>query len=189
MEQRTEIIKRFNVNRRQSLLYEEEIDGVIKLSVRKPSISSFEDKIVHNSQQFQLGSPIGDQQQASAGGAGNVCSSEMRQTSNAENYPMVELAGERANRDTLDRQQQRMASEQQQQQQENDNQGQTTSGAGRPGNFLSNMRPDEINVRRMQTALTLNKAIVDRSKNAKLVIINLPGAPKDTTPEAENNCK
>lgn len=181
MEQRSEIIKRFNVTRRQSLLYEEEIDGVIKLSVRKPSISSFEDKItVHNSSQFQLGSPISDQAAPVVGQSTSSTSTSDRQqqtNNNTENYPMVELA----ERTSSDKQQQRLDG----QQQEHDN----NNNSNRPGNFLSNMRPDETNVRRMQTALTLNKAIVDRSKNAKLVIINLPGAPKESTPEAENNCK
>lgn len=56
-------------------------------------------------------------------------------------------------------------------------------------NLFNSLRPDEANVRRMHTALTLNEAILKRSKSAKLVIINLPGAPKSCAPEAENNCK
>lgn len=63
------------------------------------------------------------------------------------------------------------------------------NGAAAAGAGASVRQPDETNVRRMQTALSLNEAILRRSKAAKLVILNLPGAPKLSTPEAENNCK
>lgn len=36
-----------------------------------------------------------------------------------------------------------------------------------------------MNVRRMHTAVKLNEAIVDKSHNSKLVILNLPGLPRD----------
>ncbi|XP_017780215.1 PREDICTED: solute carrier family 12 member 4 isoform X2 [Nicrophorus vespilloides] len=47
--------------------------------------------------------------------------------------------------------------------------------------------PDEGNVRRMHTAVKLNEAIVSRSHDAQLVILNLPGPPKDTKMERESN--
>lgn len=48
---------------------------------------------------------------------------------------------------------------------------------------------DEGNVRRMHTAVKLNEVIVNRSHDAQLVILNLPGPPKDTKLERESNCK
>ena len=45
---------------------------------------------------------------------------------------------------------------------------------------------DDHNVRRMHTAVRLNEAIVERSHEAKLVILNLPGPPK--TPAGDLNC-
>lgn len=47
--------------------------------------------------------------------------------------------------------------------------------------------PDEGNVRRMHTAVKLNEVIVNRSHDAQLVILNLPGPPKDTKMERESN--
>ncbi|XP_031349660.1 solute carrier family 12 member 4 isoform X3 [Photinus pyralis] len=47
--------------------------------------------------------------------------------------------------------------------------------------------PDEANIRRMHTAVKLNEVIVNRSHDAQLVIINLPGPPKDTKLERESN--
>ncbi|XP_028134717.1 solute carrier family 12 member 6 isoform X2 [Diabrotica virgifera virgifera] len=47
--------------------------------------------------------------------------------------------------------------------------------------------PDEGNVRRMHTAIRLNEVIVNRSHEAQLVILNLPGPPKDTKMERESN--
>lgn len=47
---------------------------------------------------------------------------------------------------------------------------------------------DEDNVRRMHTAVKLNEVIVSRSRDAQLVIFNLPGPPKDTKLERESNC-
>lgn len=48
---------------------------------------------------------------------------------------------------------------------------------------------DEGNVRRMHTAVRLNEVIVNRSHDAQLVILNLPGPPKDTKMEKESNCE
>ncbi|XP_070491619.1 solute carrier family 12 member 4 isoform X4 [Chironomus tepperi] len=46
---------------------------------------------------------------------------------------------------------------------------------------------DEGNVRRMHTAVKLNEVIVNKSHDAQLVILNLPGPPKDTSLERECN--
>ncbi|CAO1414154.1 unnamed protein product [Diamesa tonsa] len=48
-------------------------------------------------------------------------------------------------------------------------------------------KPDEGNVRRMHTAVKLNEVIVNKSHDAQLVILNLPGPPKDTSIERECN--
>ncbi|KAK7863464.1 hypothetical protein R5R35_010501 [Gryllus longicercus] len=47
--------------------------------------------------------------------------------------------------------------------------------------------PDEGNVRRMHTAVKLNEVIVNKSHDAQLVILNLPGPPRDTRIEKESN--
>lgn len=47
---------------------------------------------------------------------------------------------------------------------------------------------DEGNVRRMHTAVKLNEVIVNKSHEAQLVILNLPGPPRDTSMEREGNC-
>nr|XP_018900328.1 PREDICTED: solute carrier family 12 member 4 isoform X2 [Bemisia tabaci] len=51
----------------------------------------------------------------------------------------------------------------------------------------SSITPDEGNVRRMHTAIKLNEVIVNKSHDAQLVIINLPGPPRTTKPERESN--
>jgi len=43
---------------------------------------------------------------------------------------------------------------------------------------VDSLAPENANVRRMHTAVKLNEAIVSRSHDAKLVILNLPGPPK-----------
>jgi potassium/chloride transporter 4/5/6 len=43
---------------------------------------------------------------------------------------------------------------------------------------LSQIKPTEANVRRMHTAVRLNEVIVNKSHEAKLVVINLPSPPK-----------
>lgn len=43
---------------------------------------------------------------------------------------------------------------------------------------LDSLTPENSNVRRMHTAVKLNEAIVAKSHDAKLVILNLPGPPK-----------
>lgn len=40
----------------------------------------------------------------------------------------------------------------------------------------------------MHTAVKLNEVIVNKSHDAQLVILNLPGPPKDTSLEREYNC-
>ncbi|XP_074105082.1 solute carrier family 12 member kcc isoform X2 [Cotesia typhae] len=47
--------------------------------------------------------------------------------------------------------------------------------------------PDQDDVRRMHTAVKLNEIIVHKSHDAQLVILNLPGPPKDTRIEREAN--
>lgn len=47
---------------------------------------------------------------------------------------------------------------------------------------------DEGNVKRMHTALKLNEVITNKSSDAKLVIFNLPGPPKDSAVDRESNC-
>uniref|UniRef100_A0A8C5SPR0 Solute carrier family 12 member 6 n=1 Tax=Laticauda laticaudata TaxID=8630 RepID=A0A8C5SPR0_LATLA len=50
---------------------------------------------------------------------------------------------------------------------------------------LLNMRPDQSNVRRMHTAVKLNEVIVNKSHEAKLVLLNMPGPPRN--PEGDEN--
>uniref|UniRef100_A0A8C5RJS6 SLC12A transporter C-terminal domain-containing protein n=1 Tax=Laticauda laticaudata TaxID=8630 RepID=A0A8C5RJS6_LATLA len=42
-----------------------------------------------------------------------------------------------------------------------------------------NMKPNQSNVRRMHTAIRLNEAIVRKSQEAKLVLLNMPGPPRN----------
>lgn len=48
---------------------------------------------------------------------------------------------------------------------------------------------DVENVRRMHTAVKLNEVIVQRSHDAKLVVLNLPSPPKQTRLGGGSNCK
>ena len=41
----------------------------------------------------------------------------------------------------------------------------------------------------MHTAVKLNEAIVSRSHDAKLVILNLPGPPKTLVDDSDYSCK
>ncbi|XP_061447369.1 solute carrier family 12 member 6 isoform X2 [Rhineura floridana] len=50
---------------------------------------------------------------------------------------------------------------------------------------MLNMRPDQSNVRRMHTAVKLNEVIVNKSHEAKLVLLNMPGPPRN--PEGDEN--
>lgn len=49
--------------------------------------------------------------------------------------------------------------------------------------------PDAENVRRMHTAVKLNEVIVQRSRDAQLVVLNLPTPPKMTRQSGGSNCK
>ncbi len=50
-------------------------------------------------------------------------------------------------------------------------------------------RNDSSNVRRMHTAVRLNEVIVNKSHEAKLVILNLPSPPKTIGQDRDSNCK
>lgn len=141
MEQRGELFRRLQTNRKQSILLEQEIDGrLISFRIRKPSIYDFDPETIPFSSQ---------------------------------DIPMVELGGEPAAAAAAG----------------GETRGGVAVAGGGPQAAGPSQRPDEANVRRMHTALSLNELILGHSKAAKLVIINLPGAPKESAPEAENNCK
>jgi len=58
------------------------------------------------------------------------------------------------------------------------------------GNSLGvpqNKRTESSNVRRMHTAVRLNEAIVNKSHEAKLVILNLPSPPKHIGQDRDSN--
>ncbi|XP_073443787.1 solute carrier family 12 member 7 isoform X3 [Dendrobates tinctorius] len=44
---------------------------------------------------------------------------------------------------------------------------------------LFNMKPNQSNVRRMHTAVKLNEVVLNRSQRAQLVLLNMPGPPKN----------
>ncbi|XP_059419723.1 solute carrier family 12 member 7-like isoform X4 [Carassius carassius] len=44
---------------------------------------------------------------------------------------------------------------------------------------IFNMKPDQSNVRRMHTAVKLNDVVVNKSQGAQLVLLNMPGPPKN----------
>ncbi|XP_053348242.1 solute carrier family 12 member 4 [Clarias gariepinus] len=50
-----------------------------------------------------------------------------------------------------------------------------------PENFreLISLKPDQSNVRRMHTAVKLNEVIVNKSHDARLVLLNMPGPPRN----------
>ncbi|XP_022130318.2 solute carrier family 12 member 4 isoform X1 [Pieris rapae] len=65
--------------------------------------------------------------------------------------------------------------------------GNANGDALNPKPNLTSITPDEGTVRRMHTAVKLNEVIVSRSHDAQLVILNLPGPPRDTKLERESN--
>ncbi|XP_041031748.1 solute carrier family 12 member 6 [Carcharodon carcharias] len=50
---------------------------------------------------------------------------------------------------------------------------------------LLSIRPDQSNVRRMHTAVKLNEVIVNKSHDARLVLLNMPGPPRN--PDGDEN--
>ncbi|XP_037946069.1 solute carrier family 12 member 6 isoform X1 [Teleopsis dalmanni] len=56
-----------------------------------------------------------------------------------------------------------------------------------PSNSQAVLMPDEFNVRRMHTAVKLNEVIVNKSQDAQLVIMNLPGPPRNIKTDRESN--
>ncbi|KAL0970050.1 hypothetical protein UPYG_G00236460 [Umbra pygmaea] len=57
----------------------------------------------------------------------------------------------------------------------------THSGCSTPEGFrdMLSIRPDHSNVRRMHTAVKLNEVIVNKSHEARLVLLNMPGPPRN----------
>ncbi|CAL9694263.1 unnamed protein product [Knipowitschia caucasica] len=55
------------------------------------------------------------------------------------------------------------------------------SGCSTPEGFrdMLSIRPDHSNVRRMHTAVKLNEVIVNKSHDARLVLLNMPGPPRN----------
>lgn len=52
--------------------------------------------------------------------------------------------------------------------------------------LLPLLRRNQSNVRRMHTAVRLNEVIVKKSRDAKLVLLNMPGPPRNRN--GDENC-
>lgn len=52
--------------------------------------------------------------------------------------------------------------------------------------FVCVFYSDQSNVRRMHTAVKLNEVIVNKSHDARLVLLNMPGPPRNA--EGDENC-
>ncbi|KAM3857370.1 solute carrier family 12 member 6 [Diretmus argenteus] len=63
----------------------------------------------------------------------------------------------------------------------------THSGCSTPEGFrdMLSIRPDHSNVRRMHTAIKLNEVIVNKSHDARIVLLNMPGPPRN--PDGDEN--
>lgn len=189
MEQRSEIMKRLNTQRKQSILLEQEVEGrLIRFRIRKPSIYELEGPNGEGSgaltgQQLSCGAGNGAAQLV--GTPASPPASSVSSHQSGDQFPMVELQSPLtvATRDNTT-----TTGDQPKPQGHSSFAAKEEQGRRQDLN-LNNLRPDAMNVRRMHTALSLNEAILRRSKQAKLVIINLPGAPQDNSPEAENNCE
>lgn len=70
---------------------------------------------------------------------------------------------------------------------ENKHESGANGDAVKPKPNLADITPDEGTVRRMHTAVKLNEVIVSRSHDSQLVILNLPGPPRDTNIDRESN--
>uniref|UniRef100_A0A8C1YV73 Solute carrier family 12 member 6 n=1 Tax=Cyprinus carpio TaxID=7962 RepID=A0A8C1YV73_CYPCA len=62
----------------------------------------------------------------------------------------------------------------------------TASVCSTPEGFRDMLNIHQSNVRRMHTAVKLNEVIVNKSHDARLVLLNMPGPPKN--PEGDENC-
>ncbi|XP_063245309.1 solute carrier family 12 member 7-like isoform X3 [Prinia subflava] len=51
---------------------------------------------------------------------------------------------------------------------------------------IFNMKPNQSNVRRMHTAVKLNGVVLNKSQHAQLVLLNMPGPPKNR--KGDENC-
>ncbi|KAF4801489.1 solute carrier family 12 member 7-like protein [Turdus rufiventris] len=51
---------------------------------------------------------------------------------------------------------------------------------------IFNMKPNQSNVRRMHTAVKLNGVVLNKSQDAQLVLLNMPGPPKNR--KGDENC-
>lgn len=177
MEQRSEIIKRLNQNRKQSVLLEQ-VDGrVIRFTIRKPSASEYEDTIYSEDssshQQAPTSYPMVGYKFNDDSTNNNTSATDNKTNSGNEQQSSSTSTTTRSN-------------------------GQSSS-SGAPvanpsasnqlGGNLLNLKPDEANVRRMHTAIRLNEVILSKSRAAKLVILNMPGAPKTLARGSESNCK
>lgn len=60
------------------------------------------------------------------------------------------------------------------------------SQAGSNSLFLLGPSSSQSNVRRMHTAVRLNKVVVEKSKSSELVLLNMPGPPKNK--KGDENC-
>ncbi|XP_069675639.1 solute carrier family 12 member 4 isoform X2 [Periplaneta americana] len=183
MEQRNQMLRELRLNKKESL-------GVVQTLVDFNDVPS-EEKLPlvqaivdhHHNADVKTATKVRFQEPGKEGATEEVEESHEEETKEAEENPVLSKEGEGDGNS--------IHSETPQQDDKSSADPNVKDTPNKTGSDKSKkmpaITPDEGNVRRMHTAVKLNEVIVNKSHDAQLVILNLPGPPRDSKIERESN--
>ncbi|XP_024890874.1 solute carrier family 12 member 6 isoform X4 [Temnothorax curvispinosus] len=186
MEQRNQMLRELQLNKKQSLGvvqaivdHHHNVDAKVPTKVRFQEPGNQSTNVTDDTKLMQETDQSNNKEPDTAE---EVNEKDEAKENNAEETKLIGGSPKAENRENTEKEANEAKEAKEAEARENDAEENKSESPKRP-----TITPDEGDVRRMHTSLKLNEVIRKMSSEAQLVILNLPGPPRDTKMERESN--
>ncbi|XP_071634657.1 solute carrier family 12 member 4 isoform X4 [Temnothorax longispinosus] len=186
MEQRNQMLRELQLNKKQSLgVVQAIVDHHHNVDAKVPTKVRFQEpgnQSTNVTDDTKLMQETDQSNNKEPDAAEEVNEKDEAKENNAEETKLIGGSPKAENRENTEKEANEAKEAKEAEAKENDAEENKSESPKRP-----TITPDEGDVRRMHTSLKLNEVIRKMSSEAQLVILNLPGPPRDTKMERESN--
>ncbi|XP_071565490.1 solute carrier family 12 member 4 isoform X3 [Temnothorax nylanderi] len=186
MEQRNQMLRELQLNKKQSLgVVQAIVDHHHNVDAKVPTKVRFQEpgnQSTNVTDDTKLMQETDQSNNKEPDPAEEVNEKDEAKENNAEETKLIGGSPKAENRENTEKEANEAKEAKEAEAKENDAEENKSQSPKRP-----TITPDEGDVRRMHTSLKLNEVIRKMSSEAQLVILNLPGPPRDTKMERESN--